>query len=433
MIFQQDIGRFYQHNNPPKLLISCPEDRDINSTFSGTEGLYVVDLGNKIISKLLTANCRGIVPYREYYYLATEKKILKLDSQFKIVEEHLVPHSDLHGIRLYNNSLLYIAETSNNSVGVYQLEPFQRINEIKVSPYNFDFNHINDLWIQDDSLYVSMFSLDVEWKKLEDTYDGIIIKYNIYDVTEFEIIRKGLKFPHTVKVIEDNLHFCDSLNLNLVRNNETLAQFNGFTRGLAFDGFNYYIGQSSMRHVSRLIKKFNNVSIDCGIHIFNPYTCISSFLLMPAKQIYEIIVIGDIESSTKLKLTELNLSDSSSFKYLDSANNWYEPESTFRWMASKYAGVNLYAETPINSIVIDFTHCSLVSNLKVKLIVNKKAVAIFSLTSSNEQTYSHNLLEDLTGDICIALEIDEMWSPQHVLGNDDARLLGLAVKKICVY
>ena len=96
--------------------------------------------------------------------------------------------------------------------------------------------------------------------------------------------------PHTVRVFDGKIAFCESFNLNVTVDGGILAQFTGYTRGLAFDGRFYYVGQSRMRHWGK--HKEPNLSADAGIHIFDTQTRLTRFLPIPTKQVYDIVIVA---------------------------------------------------------------------------------------------------------------------------------------------
>lgn len=408
-----------------KLLVSCPKDP------SSPGGLFIVDFDLKNITRILEADCRGIARFSEGYYLATNSHgILKLDNEFNITNTYDVPARDLHGLKMHSDGLLYAVETSHNAVGIYQTEPFNRIDEMKISDSNEDQNHINDLCIQGNSLFLSMFSLQGGWRNLLESFDGVIAEYDIKTKELKNIIQKDLQLPHSVSFIDNQMFYCESLNLNLRKEDQCIAKLGGYTRGLAFDGSNFYVGQSVMRHLDRILSRIPNVSIDCGIHILDANKRVNKFFPMPENQIYEILIISDFqEEFIEPAPSTLELANPESLKYLISPKDWHEPEGSYRWMGSKLAGVNLRAEHAIRTITIEFTNCAL-SNNKAKLFVNNKEISIIHFTNIDEQIHTFTLDDELVGDIQVTLEVEELWSPQQVLGNNDVRQLGVAVKRI---
>jgi len=90
--------------------------------------------------------------------------------------------------------------------------------------------------------------------------------------------------PHNITFIDGCLTILDSLPGYLRRNNgQITGQFPAFTRGLAYDGMYYFIGQSKNRNISKNIGVSLNTSIDTGILIFDEIKKVSRFIQLPSK------------------------------------------------------------------------------------------------------------------------------------------------------
>ena len=78
--------------------------------------------------------------------------------------------------------------------------------------------------------------------------------------------------PHNVQIYDGSIHVLDSLPGHLRFNNLSIqGTFPAFTRGLDYKNGLYYIGQSKNRnYFLKLWGISNNISIDCGVVIFNP-------------------------------------------------------------------------------------------------------------------------------------------------------------------
>ena len=76
--------------------------------------------------------------------------------------------------------------------------------------------------------------------------------------------------PHNVKMIDGDLCYLDSMRGNFHRtNHKTASHFNGFIRGLTYDGQFYIIGQSVHRYFNRMKEFSNNIALDCGFFVFD--------------------------------------------------------------------------------------------------------------------------------------------------------------------
>lgn len=88
--------------------------------------------------------------------------------------------------------------------------------------------------------------------------------------------------PHNVSYFEGSIHVLDSLPGHLRFNNLSVqGTFPAFTRGLSYDQGYYFIGQSKNRNHSKVMGVSNNISIDCGIIIFNSELNVSRFVQLP--------------------------------------------------------------------------------------------------------------------------------------------------------
>lgn len=100
--------------------------------------------------------------------------------------------------------------------------------------------------------------------------------------------------PHNVSYFEGSIHVLDSLPGHLGFNNLSVqGTFPAFTRGLSYDQGYYFIGQSKNRNHSKVIGVSNNISIDCGIIIFNSELNVSRFVQLPYSigQIHHIMCV----------------------------------------------------------------------------------------------------------------------------------------------
>jgi len=79
--------------------------------------------------------------------------------------------------------------------------------------------------------------------------------------------------------------------LQRVVGDQIMCQTNGYVRGLAKHQHYLYIGQSTMRRLDRFANRFNNISLDCGILVWNIDNKTSRFVSLPAKSVFDILVL----------------------------------------------------------------------------------------------------------------------------------------------
>jgi hypothetical protein len=157
-----------------------------------------------------------------------------------------------------------------------------------------DIHHVNDIAINGDSLYLSMIStkgLDKKnWWRFD---DGAIIELDKLTLEFRRFERRNLKYPHSVKVFNNEMYVCQSKDGNLTKiNDNAITKFNGFTRGLDYDGRFFYVGQSLFRGT---LDQNNHFNLDAGIHIYDTFSNFSRFINLSCyyKELYGIQVINE--------------------------------------------------------------------------------------------------------------------------------------------
>lgn len=162
--------------------------------------------------------------------------------------------------------------------------------QINFSRPDEDLNHVNDICIDGDSIYLSMLSLKGLTKNLwTDRQNGAVIELDKQTLEPKNIISKNLNFPHSVKVYNGELYYCESLQFNVMKDGKELVSFGGFTRGLESDGKLIYIGQSTFRNA--IIETIKSVSIDAGIHIFDPMHKTTRMIKLHTDNVYGIVLV----------------------------------------------------------------------------------------------------------------------------------------------
>jgi hypothetical protein len=260
-------------------------------------GLYVANFKNGTYSlkKVFNVESRGIAKYKDQYVLVSKDEIFILNKALNVIEtKKLAKMLDLHGVAIYNDQA-FIVETKTNAIGIYNLKNMEKVDEIKFSPENDDVCHINDICIQDDKAYISMFSYYASNSFPSIFKDGntkgVIVEYSLLLRKTTRIMQKNLFQPHSIKKYNGELYYCSSANFHVQKNEEIIFKGLGYLRGLDIKNEIIFIGQSESRHVDMLLKEHHNILFDCGIYIHNLNTKISSFIHVPSKEIYQILII----------------------------------------------------------------------------------------------------------------------------------------------
>ncbi|TYR81534.1 DUF4915 domain-containing protein [Priestia megaterium] len=262
-------------------------------------GLYFADFknGEHTLQKVLNVECRGIAKYQGSFVVASTNAILVLNEQFDVIQtKKLTERLDLHGVAVYGDCA-YVVETKRNSIGIYDLQNnLNKVDEIKFSPKDEDVFHMNDLFIYGDTLYLSMFSYSTtnfslfKFPKDLRTH-GVIVEYSLANRKVMSIVHRKLFQPHSIKLYKGHLYYCVSAKFQVQKDEETIFNGLGYTRGLDIKDNLLFIGQSESRHIDRLLSQHSNILLDCGIYVHNTSTKISSFIHIPSKEIYQILLL----------------------------------------------------------------------------------------------------------------------------------------------
>lgn len=125
-----------------------------------------------------------------------------------------------------------------------------------------------------NSLYVTMFSSTGNCK--EDVFGECIAKFDLNSGKRLTDPVRELYMPHNVKMYGGGLHVLDSLPGHLRFNNMSIKEtLSAFSRGLDYAFGMYIVGQSKIRNYSKVIGISTNISIDCGVVVFNAESKVS--------------------------------------------------------------------------------------------------------------------------------------------------------------
>ena len=271
-------------------------------------GLYRFDIPSCTLTKLIDGTCHGIVEGEGCFYLIDDQigGIRLLDSEF-------VPlgHWDLpvgcrpHGIAYCpKRRWLFVALSEFDVIAILDAQTmdagYRPLYEIELSGkrrrMGTSQHHINDLLVFEDSLYASMFSFSGNWKI--GIFDGGILEFDISTRELFMPVVTGLWMPHTPTIIESKLWYTDSMRGKVYcGTEELLIEFNGFVRGIAYDGRFHYVGQSLHRYPDRLRKITHNVSLDTGVFMVDKESYMTKFFPTPRLTDINTILIPSVEKT----------------------------------------------------------------------------------------------------------------------------------------
>ncbi len=401
-----------------RLLVSATTDAGVEG------GLYYVDLESNEYHRILSGDFRGLDVYGDLIYaVSLTFGITVLDRNLQVIETIAIGDYDFHGIRIYKGEYALISETARDAVGIYSFPDFRRVRELKISDSTEDHHHINDLRIVGDSVLISMFSQKGTFNTPLFDMDGAILEYDIPTGAFKGLVKGGRKFPHSLIRTGEEIHFCESFEMNLSGAESILAQFGGFTRGLAHDGKFFFVGQSLMRHLELVTDTHTNISMDAGFHIFDAETRTSRFVTLPTRQVYEIVLLDGVDFSLG---SQARLGEPGSVRNLPDLSEWNTREENSRWMAKKTADIRLFADAPAKSVVIDAIS-GYPGPLHAVLYANRFPIGKAVWDEPGYRRIHLPLPAALRGEVVITLETDRIWSPCDVSDTCDIRKLGIAV------
>jgi hypothetical protein len=232
------------------------------------------------LTKIFEGNFRGIKQFSNKFICVKADTIFILDSSFQVL---LTKKSneimDYHGVFIYKNKA-YIVESAINSIGIFDLSDLSRVGEIAFPPKGQDANHINDLFILNDTMFLSMFSSDEE-SYMGREHKGVILSYSLNDKIIKHVNYKNLSRPHSVICHDGQIFYCNSSKFEVKRGNDVIFNADGFARGLAIKDQFIFIGQS-------LHRSFKNG--DCGIHVLDKVHNTTQFIRLPSDEVYDILL-----------------------------------------------------------------------------------------------------------------------------------------------
>ena len=263
----------------------------------GGGGLYKISLKNNKtnISKIISCNAHGLIKYKNGYAISNSISGLSiLDYKFKIIKHYdFKVKSRIHGIAFSEKYKRFYLGCSLKDQILILDNNLKAIDEINISKKFFNSkiaqHHINDLFIKDESLYVSMFSYTGNHRN--SIYDGCVVEYDLITGEEIGKIYNNLYMPHSIKNFKDSFCCIDSGRGNLYQGSSIIGKFNGFLRGLDFHGKYFFIGHSKNRNFT--LKNQSLRSLDSSILILDAQNKIYRSVGIPnyISEIHEVLVI----------------------------------------------------------------------------------------------------------------------------------------------
>lgn len=284
-----------------KLIVTAPN-----------HGIYLVDTETKEFTrKHEDIRALGITRIGDYYLLADRvDRVYVLDKDLNIEDEFIKweDRKSAHDI-VIENGLVYVVDSSTNSILVYTswgkyLNTFSLFQNTKENTH-----HINSLRCYDGKFYLSMFNFDVDQLKVKPSFElspvenpdvvlksdvkfpyptGAVVRFDPVSLKVEEVLAHGLYHPHSIHLVNNEIHYVESLRRTLKRGKSDLYTIDtSYLRGVASDSDHIYLGGSTFRHGDgpRL-----QATIDIIDKEYNPV----DKLTLPfegAHEIYDILVV----------------------------------------------------------------------------------------------------------------------------------------------
>jgi hypothetical protein len=275
--------------------MAMPPGAYLVSCIGHNGGLYRLDAAAGDVTRILDGDCRGVLADGDGYVVVMQDNgLVRLDGDFQMVVDARADETmNLHGIaRPPGGDILYVNETARDRIGVYDAKTLDKVDAI---PFDngegrADDHHLNDVVFADGRLVLSMFSLGGTWQ--DDVWDdGAIAVVDAETGRLEEVLVHGLGQPHSILMTDEGVVFCNSMECEVRQGDAILCRFNGYTRGVAEANGILAVGQSRMRRLARFRDRFDNISMDCGVHFWDRQMKTSRFVHLPAEGVFDIMAL----------------------------------------------------------------------------------------------------------------------------------------------
>jgi len=272
----------------PPLLVSC---------LGHGGGLYRIDPCSGRSALVIEGDFRGLAVHPEGFLAVHEHEGLQLlDRDLNLIRKAAAPDRlNLHGAAVDpERGRIYVNETALDRVGIYHADRLTRCGELIPPPAahaGVDLRHINDLALADGHLWLSMFSYEGVWRD-RSWNDGTILRMPVDGEGVARLVHRGLRQPHSLLFSGGRLFCCNSLECTVLQDGDPLFTVNGYTRGLASVGGVFVVGQSRVRRLSRFPAHLRALSLDCGLHLWDPESRATRFVPVPAEGVFAILPLA---------------------------------------------------------------------------------------------------------------------------------------------
>lgn len=284
-----------------EVIVSCSDYLNQASSRYSREGggLYKYSIGENTCERMAVGQFRQVEQVGDYFYAVefVTMELVIFDRDFKVVERRDLREPNFCGIAYEpKRDILALANSTTDHISIFERENFRLLESIpfssKCAVDAKSPHHLNDLCFDGDVLYSSYFSFGGAWRKGQ--YDGGVSEFQVDRMSEGpRPVVNGLWSPHSPKIIDGNLCYLDSMRGNLHLNSQIVAAgFQGFARGLAFDGNFYYVGMSEDMYISRVFSVRDSIMLNAGFFMVDIETKASRFYpMLNNMNIHDIMIV----------------------------------------------------------------------------------------------------------------------------------------------
>jgi hypothetical protein len=259
-------------------------------------GIYkIIEDENVIVEKIFSGNTHGMIKFEDGLAFTSQGDgIVILNNKNKVAKTIALPDGlRPHGLR-FHRDLFYIACSSADKILVVDLDGKIK-NSFNISnskdAYGSAQHHCNDLYIEGNYLFLSMFSISGNWKR--GIFDGGIIQLDLLSGQQ-KILCNHLKMPHSIFMFNGNLHILNSYAGEVMGYDfQPLGSLTGFVRGFDIKDNFMYVGESRNRNFSKLNQKSSFASIDSRVTIINYQKGLSRSVQLPLdiSEIHSLVIL----------------------------------------------------------------------------------------------------------------------------------------------
>ena len=237
----------------------------------------------------------------DYFYVVNEDVgVAKLDKEFKVVDTYSLPKGlRPHGIDYCHETNNWVFACSYGDCLSVHDSCFEEIDRVYFSDKRSYYSlkpqhHTNDVCVNGNLAYCSMFSLSGEFKR--GVYDGGVMIIDIPQRKIFGTMYGDLSHPHNIRFHNSEYWILDSFGQKVIKGSSVYSQgYSSFLRGLDFlDNGTLILGQSKNRNFSSIKNTSLKPSfLDTSIVVLSPDQLIAK-TLPPLSAISEIHAIHSI-------------------------------------------------------------------------------------------------------------------------------------------